>query len=344
MIFDMAKGVAALALAAGCLLGPAMVHAQAAPAGGAASVETARDKQVAAEAGAAEAATDGAAAVEATAGETDQAGSPVAEQTASQTPDPAASKTADANERGDVAGQDSAAAGEGALSAAVEQTPEQVAASVKAAFEKEFPGINLDDVRPTRFAGIFELRIGSDLLYTNEKAEYVLQGTLIDARNKEDLTAKRLDELTRVAFDSLPLESAIKQVKGDGSRKIAVFEDPNCGYCKRLHQTLEGMDNYTVYTLLFPILSPDSTVKARNIWCAADRVQAWRDQMLKNQAPPNAQCETPIEANLAFGRGLLVRGTPAIIFEDGSRVNGALPREALEKRLDDATAAVAAGG
>ncbi|WP_397476063.1 DsbC family protein [Pusillimonas sp.] len=268
----------------------------------------------------------------------------MAEQTASQTPDPAASKTADANERGDVAGQDSAAAGEGALSAAVEQTPEQVAASVKAAFEKEFPGINLDDVRPTRFAGIFELRIGSDLLYTNEKAEYVLQGTLIDARNKEDLTAKRLDELTRVAFDSLPLESAIKQVKGDGSRKIAVFEDPNCGYCKRLHQTLEGMDNYTVYTLLFPILSPDSTVKARNIWCAADRVQAWRDQMLKNQAPPNAQCETPIEANLAFGRGLLVRGTPAIIFEDGSRVNGALPREALEKRLDDATAAVAAGG
>ncbi|NYT67272.1 DsbC family protein [Pusillimonas noertemannii] len=217
-----------------------------------------------------------------------------------------------------------------------------MAVRVKAAFEKEFPGISLDSVKPTRFADIYELRIGSDLLYTNAGVEYVLQGSLIDARNKEDLTAKSLDELTRVAFDSLPLESAIKQVKGDGSRKMVVFEDPNCGYCKRLHQTLEGMDNFTVYTLLFPILSPDSTVKARNIWCAGDRAQAWRNVMLKNQAPPNAQCETPIEANLALGRKLLVRGTPAIIFEDGSRVNGALPKDALEARLDAATVAAAA--
>src|SRR5690606_5929858 len=223
-----------------------------------------------------------------------------------------------------------------------EKSAEQIAADIKQIFENEFPGIRLDGVRETRFAGVYELRIGTDLLYTNAAVDYVLQGTLIDARNKEELTAKRLDELTRVDFDSLPLESAIKQVKGDGSRKMAVFEDPNCGYCKRLHQTLEGMDNYTVYTLLFPILSPDSTAKARNIWCAPDRVQAWRDQMLKNQPPPNAQLDSPTEANLAFGRKLLVRGTPAIIFEDGSRVNGGLPREALEQRLDAATAAVAA--
>lgn len=215
------------------------------------------------------------------------------------------------------------------------------AEAVKTAFEMEFPGIVLDEVRPTRFAGIYELRIGSDLLYTNQAVEYVLQGSLIDAQNKEDVTATRLEELSRVSFDSMPLGSAIKQVKGDGSRKMVVFEDPNCGYCKRLHQTLESMDNYTVYTLLFPILSPDSTVKARNIWCAADRVQAWRNQMLKSEAPANADCETPIEANLELGRKLLVRGTPAIVFEDGSRVNGALPRDQLEERLDAATAVVA---
>lgn len=217
---------------------------------------------------------------------------------------------------------------------------EETLAAIKLAFEQEFPGIALDHVKPTRFPGLYELRIGSDLLYTNERVEYVMQGSLIDARNKEDLTAKSLEDLMKVSFDSLPLESAIKQVKGDGSRKLVAFEDPNCGYCKRLHQTLDTMDNYTVYTLLFPILSSDSTAKARNIWCAGDRAQAWRNVMLKNEAPPDAQCETPIEANLALGRKLLVRGTPAIIFEDGSRVNGALPREALEERLNAATLAV----
>ena len=343
MIFDMAKGVAALALVTGCLLGPALGNAQETPASEATSVKSGADKAPAD--GSASAATDTAASTEAeqAASQTSNESKPdevAAQDTAtSSAADQAASQGSNGNEGQKPVAQDAASADS---AQAAKQTPDQVAASVKAAFEKEFPGITLDGVRATRFAGVYELRIGSDLLYTNEKVEYVLQGTLIDARNKEDLTAKRIDELTRVAFDSLPLESAIKQVKGDGSRKMAVFEDPNCGYCKRLHQTLEGMDNYTVYTLLFPILSPDSTVKARNIWCAADRVQAWRDQMLKNQAPPNAQCETPIEANLAFGRKLLVRGTPAIIFEDGSRVNGALPRDALEKKLDEATAAVAA--
>lgn len=242
--------------------------------------------------------------------------------------------------QGAVPSQEVAATPDDAPAEAPKRSPEEIKAGVKAAFAKEFPGIVPDDVKPTPFAGIYEVRIGTDLLYTNESVEYVMQGSLIDARNKEDLTAKSLDALMAVAFDSLPLDSAIKQVKGDGSRKLVVFEDPNCGYCKRLHQTLDGMDNYTVYTLLFPILSPDSTVKARNIWCADDRALAWRNQMLRNQAPPDVQCETPIEANLALGRKMLVRGTPAIIFEDGSRVNGALPRDALEKRLDDATKAV----
>jgi len=314
-----------MALAAGCILGPAAAHAQAAnepaePKSGAAV----QQESQAADAQASQAATAGDASSSAAEGEQGREGTPNAS---------AASDAAGSSE-------DAAAQGGEAAEAPAQASSEEAAARVKAAFEKEFPGISLDHVKPTRFAGIYELRIGSDLLYTNERVEYVMQGSLIDARNKEDLTAKSLDELMKVAFDSLPLESAIKQVKGDGSRKMVVFEDPNCGYCKRLHQTLDGMDNYTVYTLLFPILSPDSTVKARNIWCAGDRAEAWRNVMLKNQAPPNAQCETPIEANLALGRKLLVRGTPAIIFEDGTRVNGALPKDALEERLNTATAAV----
>jgi len=334
MIFNMANKLAAMALAMGCILAPAAAHAQAA-AGKAEQNDARQGEGITAmpsdDGGDANRAV-GAGDEHVVPGQDQQADGGTATEAPAQEDAPHA------------AGGGTEADAEDGIETSVEARPEvsreAAAAGVKAVFEEEFPGIVLDSVRPTRFADIYELRIGSDLLYTNEKVEYVMQGSLIDARNKEDLTAKSMDELMKVSFDSLPLKSAIKQVKGDGSRKLVVFEDPNCGYCKRLHQTLESMDNYTVYTLLFPILSPDSTEKARNIWCAADRVQAWRNQMLKNQAPSAAQCDTPIEANLALGRKLLVRGTPAIFFEDGSRVNGALPREGLEERLDAATAAL----
>ncbi|WP_301117823.1 DsbC family protein, partial [Pusillimonas sp. (ex Stolz et al. 2005)] len=280
MNLDMAKAVAGMIVATGLAMVPALTLAQTGPA----NAEAAQATSESAQSGSSSAG---------------QASGPAAIPSGDASDAQAASEAAVSPSTENDAAEEPEASVDTA--AVPEKSAEQIAADIKQMFENEFPGIRLDGVRETRFAGVYELRIGTDLLYTNAAVDYVLQGTLIDARNKEDLTAKRLDELTRVDFDSLPLESAIKQVKGDGSRKMAVFEDPNCGYCKRLHQTLEGMDNYTVYTLLFPILSPDSTAKARNIWCAPDRVQAWRDQMLKNQPPPNAQCETPIEANLAFG-------------------------------------------
>lgn len=211
--------------------------------------------------------------------------------------------------------------------------PEQAQAITKS-FEGRFPGIHVDLVRVTPMPGLYEIQVGMDLLYTDADANYVLQGSLIDARSRKDLTAERLETLQQVAFDSLPLERAIKQVKGDGSRQLAVFEDPNCGYCKQLHQTLRDVDNVTVYTFLFPILTPDSTTKSRDIWCASDRAQAWKDWMIDGKAAPEAKCDTPIEANLALGRKLNIQGTPALFFSDGSRVNGALPLDALKKKLD----------
>lgn len=209
---------------------------------------------------------------------------------------------------------------------------------VKQAFEQRFAGIQVKAVRPTPLPGLFEVQVDMDLMYTDAKVEYVLQGSLIDARARVDLTAQRLLKLSQVPFESLPLNLAIKQVKGNGQRKIAVFEDPNCGYCKQLHKTLESVDNITVYTLLFPILSPDSTTKARDIWCAKDQAAAWRAWMLEGKAPQQAQCDTPVEQILTLGRELMVRGTPAIFFADGSRVNGALPLDALNKKLADAAA------
>lgn len=206
-------------------------------------------------------------------------------------------------------------------------------AKVKDAFEHRFAGIRVTAVRPTPLAGLFEVQVDMNLMYTDANADYVLQGSLIDAKERVDLTAQHLAKLSEVPFDTLPLDMAIKQVKGNGSRKIAMFEDPNCGYCKQMHRTLESVDNITVYTLLYPILAPDSTDKARNIWCAKDKAATWRDWMVNAKTPAQAQCDAPIDRLLALGQKLGVRGTPTIIFADGSRVGGAMPLDAFNKKL-----------
>ena len=235
-----------------------------------------------------------------------------------------------------VPAQTTAPAVEESAAPAMSAVPAQsdAARSVTQAFEQRFPGIHVDAVRVTPMAGIFEVQVGMDLLYTDAQVDYVLQGSMIDARARRDLTAERLEILQQVAFDSLPLDHAIKQVKGTGARQVAVFEDPNCGYCKQLHRTLEDVDNVTVYTFLFPILTPDSTTRARDIWCSADPAQAWKAWMLNGQDPVKGDCETPIQENLALGRKLNVQGTPALFFADGTRVNGALPLDALKQKLD----------
>lgn len=215
-------------------------------------------------------------------------------------------------------------------------TPEQ-AEQVKKKFESEFKGISVDEVSATPFSGILELRLGSDVLYTNAGVEFILQGSLVDVATRTDLTAERVEELNRVDFSSLPLDKAIKQVKGDGSQQLVIFEDPNCIYCKRLHESLEGIDNITVYSFLFPILTPDSRVKSEHVWCADDPAKAWTAWMKDNKKPAEKTCDTPIDEILSLGMKMGVQGTPAIVFEDGSRANGWLPTEQLKARLEQAT-------
>lgn len=221
-----------------------------------------------------------------------------------------------------------------AQSAQVARIAPERLAGIQKAFEQRFPGIQAEAVRPTPFDGLYEVQVGLDLVYTDEQAQFVLQGSLIDARARRDLTAERLEVLQQVAFDSLPLKDAIKQVKGSGAREVAVFEDPNCGYCKQLHKTLEGIDDITVYTFLYPILSPDSRTRSRNIWCAEDPAGVWREWMVHGKQPAVAECDTPLQSNLALGRKLNVQGTPALFFADGSRINGAMPLEVLQQKFD----------
>lgn len=211
---------------------------------------------------------------------------------------------------------------------------------VKKRFESEFDGIQVEEVTPTPFEGILELRLqGNDLLYTNANVDFILQGSLVDVSSLTDLTAQRIEKLNRVDFTSLPLDKAIKIVKGDGSRQIAIFEDPNCIYCKRLHETLNEVDNVTVYSLLFPILTPESRTLSEHVWCADDRTAAWNAWMQDGKKPAAKTCDTPIDDLLKFGMQQGVQGTPAIFFEDGTRASGWLPVDKLTERLDTATAA-----
>ncbi len=197
-------------------------------------------------------------------------------------------------------------------------------------------GAKVDEVTKTPYSGLFEVRVGKDIFYTDAAAKYVFVGRIMDAQSSRDFTRERVDELSKVNFSDLPLDLAMKKVKGNGKRVIAVFEDPNCGYCKRFHKTtLPEIDNVTVYTFLYNILAEDSAVKARNVWCSADRNKAWTDLMAdgKAAAAAPASCQAPNDKVLALGQKLNVTGTPTIIFADGSRVPGWVDAKTMEAKF-----------
>lgn len=195
--------------------------------------------------------------------------------------------------------------------------------------------VKVDSVIKTPYAGLFEVRTGGDIIYTDEKAKYLFVGRIVDTQTYQDYTKDRVDEITRIKFSDLPVQSALKMVKGNGKRMIAVFEDPNCGYCKRFRQTLQQLDNVTVYTFMYNILAEDSAVKSRNIWCAADNAKAWDDWMLNSKLPAEAPaaCTSPNEKILALGKSMKVTGTPTVFFTDGSRIPGAVDLKSLETKL-----------
>jgi thiol:disulfide interchange protein DsbC len=180
--------------------------------------------------------------------------------------------------------------------------------------------------------GLWEIVIGTEVFYVDTEVNYAFVGRVLDAKTRDDLTAKKRDELLRVDFKSLPLDQAFKIVRGDGSRKLVTFEDPNCGYCKKLYRDIAGLKNVTIYTFLYPILSQDSFEKSKAIWCAKDRAKAWDDWMLNGKAPASAaaDCKNPLQQNMELGRKLEVTGTPTIVFADGRRMPGAVPLDKIE--------------
>lgn len=202
------------------------------------------------------------------------------------------------------------------------------------------PGVKADAVRKAGALNLYEIQLGGDILYTDEKVTYIINGNILDVKAKRDLTEERKQKLAQIKFSDLPLELAIKQVRGNGKRVLATFEDPNCSYCRKLAQELRGVNDVTVYTFILPILSPDSTEKAKNLWCAADRVKAWNELMIDGKSPAAGNCDHPADKVLSLSRKYGIRGTPTLFFADGSRVPGYMPVATLEKALEKGTANV----
>lgn len=211
--------------------------------------------------------------------------------------------------------------------------------AIKATLQKKLgTQVNVSAVRKSPVAGLYEVTLGKQVIYSDSTGRYVILGNIRDTATGEDLTQTRTDELNRIDFAKLPLGDAVKVVHGKGERRIAVFSDPNCPYCHRLEETLQGIDNVTVYTFLYPILSPDSTEKSKAIWCAKDKGKAWEDWMLRRTAPTAAgNCDvSALDRNLKLGQEMNVTGTPTVFLVDGNRLPGAVSADELKSRLASA--------
>jgi thiol:disulfide interchange protein DsbC len=212
---------------------------------------------------------------------------------------------------------------------------------LRKAIEATYPKMRVESISKTPYNGLYEVFIGGQIIYTDAKLNFlIVDGRLIEPKTKRDITSERLEDLTRINFSSLPLDQAIKVVKGDGSKKLVVFSDPDCPYCKRLEQNeLVNITDVTIYTFLYPIieLHPDAANKSKAIWCATDRSKAWQAWVLNNQLPAgNAACDTPLAKISELGKKLGVSSTPTLFFADGKRMLGAYPAKEIEKAMHNA--------
>ena len=210
-------------------------------------------------------------------------------------------------------------------------------AAIRKNLAERLPNLpKIDEVSKTPIPGVYEVRLGAEVIYSDENGNHIIQGAVIDTRTKTDLTQARIDKLTAIDFASLPLKNAVVIKQGTGARKLVVFADPNCGYCKRLERDLLALKDVTIYNFIYPILGSDSVVKSKDVWCAKDPGKAWRDWMVDGKLPSKAaaNCDTAaLDANTELGRKYRIQGTPAVVFEDGTRAPGAIPAAQIEARM-----------
>lgn len=213
-------------------------------------------------------------------------------------------------------------------------------AQILKSYAEKLPTLRIDEVRPTPVPGVYEVRTaGTEIFYTDAKGQFLIEGSIYDLVSKVNLTEQRTTKLTELEFKNLPMKDAFSFVLGNGKRQLAVFEDPNCGYCKRFEADLQKVTNATVHIFLLPILGQDSMNKSKSIWCSKDRAKAWLDWMVRNVTPTaDGSCDTSaLERNVALARKHKINGTPAAIFTDNRRVPGAISAQQVEQMLAEAS-------
>ena len=217
--------------------------------------------------------------------------------------------------------------------------PETLA--VQQLIQDRVPGMEVRGIVKTDIAGLYEVQSDDRIVYVDPKVNYLFMGSIYDLASKQNLTEDRFRQLNRIAFNSLPFDQSFKRVRGDGSRRMAIFSDADCPFCARIEKELVGMNNVTIYTFPFPIdsLHPDSSAKSRKLWCAADRGKAWDTWFSTGKLPDNkGDCANPVVANQALGEKLKISATPTMIFVDGTVVPGALPLAQIEQVMAKAEA------
>lgn len=204
------------------------------------------------------------------------------------------------------------------------------------------PGDKLESVQKAPYGDLYEVALrtaeGPVIYYVDGSASVIILGNVIDAKTGRDLTEARQRKLTAVRWESLPFESAVTTVRGNGRRKIAVFSDPNCPFCKRFEATLDKIDDITVHIFLYPVIKPESVPLTKSVWCSKDRAKAWNDLMLRGVRPQAApDCNTPVERLVELGRRLGATSTPTWILANGEHYKGALPLDQVRRLLDEAS-------
>jgi thiol:disulfide interchange protein DsbC len=217
-----------------------------------------------------------------------------------------------------------------------DDVPAAVSAKLRATLKERIPELRIEAIHPGPMPGLYELNAGTELLYINEAGTLIFAGRMIDTKSRQDLSAERWNALNAVSFDSLPLNLAIKTVRGDGSRKLAIFADPLCPYCQTLEREMQGVTNVTIYTFLYPIesLHPGASVKSVEIWCSKDRSSAWSKWMVEKVNPGDVQCKgTPVDELQKVGEKLHIDSTPTLFTVDGKRTRGAIKHNEIERLL-----------
>jgi thiol:disulfide interchange protein DsbC len=208
--------------------------------------------------------------------------------------------------------------------------------AVRKAFTAKFPKAQVQSVTKLPYLNLYEIVVEGEVLYADEKFEYVIDGSIISTKNMTNLTEQRKRKLSAIAFDELPLDLSFKKVKGNGERKLAVFSDPDCPFCKRVENDLAKLDNVTIYMFLYPIesLHPNAPEVSKRIWCSPDKAKAWDDYMQRGVQPGgDGDCANPVDRIVEFGRKKGINGTPTLIFANGERVPGAISAAQIEQYL-----------